>query len=245
MSDGFLDFSMDEGDDRIGKRSKRFSGETGRTYRATFAWFSTKTADGWDDEAAWNEDGSLSENAVIRYSGAERIYKPGVGYIIYDGPAYAQFGQAKMCVATIVLVWPTDKDGELDVGSFKAGKGWQIQPWTFSTDKYNTIKKSNKRFSLLAHDLSINCTDAQYQKMTFTPESENLLQKIMNSDKPEYQALVQKIRSEVAAVAGSIRNDIGRTLTVDQVKEAMGEDVSSPAPSHAAKDVDDLLNDLV
>ena len=247
MSDGFLDFSMDDGDDKIGKRSKRFSGETGRTYRATFCWFSVKTADGWDDDAAWQADGTLHPDASIRYTGAERIYKPGVGYIIYGGPAYAQFGTPKQSVATILLVWPTDKDGDLDVGSFKAGKGWQVQPWIFSTDKYNTIKKSNKRFSLLDHDLSIACTDAQYQKMTFTPEGESLLKKLMSSDKPEYKAVVSKIAAEVKSAAQNIRRDIGRELTIDQIKEALGEEVEGPTGggSHASKDVDDLLDDLV
>ena len=173
MSDGFLDFSMGSGDDSIGKKSTRFKAESGRTYRATFCWFSVHTDDGWDDDAAFLEDGTLNPEATIRYTGCERIYKPGVGYFLYKGPAYAQFGSPKQNIATILLVWPTDKEGDLDGASFKAGKGWKVQPWVFSTDKYNTIKKSNKRFPLLKHDLALSCTDAQYQKMTFSPEGEN------------------------------------------------------------------------
>lgn len=248
MSDGFLDFSMDDGDDNVGKRSKRFSGETGRTYRVTPCWFSLKTDNGWDDAAAWQTDGTLHPEAQIRYTGCERIYKQGVGYILYKGPAYAQFGNPKQNVATLVLVWPTDKDGELDASSFKNGKGWQVQPWVFSTDKYQTLKKQNKRFPFVTNDVALTCTDAQYQKMTFTPEGESLLQKLIASGKPEYQQVVKKIRADIVAAVSGIHRDLARDLTIDQIKEALGEDVDTPTggdSSHSSADVDDLLDSVL
>jgi hypothetical protein len=247
MSDGFLDFSMDSGDDTIGKKSTRFKAESDRTYRVTFCWFSVHGADGWDDNAAFNKDGTLNPDATIRYTGCERIYKPGVGYFLYKGPAYAQFGTPKQNIATILVVWPTDKDGDLDATSFKAGKGWKVQPWVFSGDKYNTIKKSNKRFPLLGHDLAMSCTDAQYQKMTFSPEGENLLQKMLESDKPEIKATLAKILSDIKSVAANINRDLARDLTVDQIKEALGEEVDSPTggSNHASQNVDDLLDGVL
>jgi hypothetical protein len=249
MSDGFLDFSIGDGDDKVGKRAKRFKAEGGRTYRATFGWISVKTEGGWDDAAAFNDDGTINEAAQIRFTGCERVYKEGVGYILYKGPAYAQFGQPKQNVATILVVWPTDKDGDLDASSFAAGKGHVVQPWVFSTDKYHTIVKSHKRFSLLSHDMSMSCPPdgGQYQKLTFTPENENLLMKLLSSDKPQYQAVAQQIIKDVRAVAETIHREMAQDLTIDQIREKLGEEVDGPSGSsnHASKDVEDLLNDVL
>jgi hypothetical protein len=255
MSDGFLDFSIGEGDDDVGKRAKRFTAEGGRTYRATFCWYSVPEVgqDGkikaWHDDQAWNDDGTLTDKAVVRFTGCERVYKEGVGYVLYKSPAYAQFGEPRQTVATILLVWPTDKDGDLDASSFAAGKGYAVQPWIFSPDKYTNIKKSHKRFSLLDHDMAMSCPadGAKYQKLTFTPENENLLKKLMSSDKPQFREIVSKIRKDIFAVAESIHREMARDLTIDQIREAMGEEVDSPtgATNHAAKDVEDLLNDVL
>jgi hypothetical protein len=248
MSDGFLDFSIGDGDDKVGQRAKRFKAEGGRTYRATFCWLSVKTAAGWDDEAAIDADGNLHPEAQIRFTGCERVYKEGVGYFLYKGPAYAQFGQPKQSVATLICVWPTDKEGDLDAASFANGKGWAVQPWIFSTDKYNNIKKSHKRFSLLEHDLAMSCPPdgGQYQKLTFTPENESLFRKLLSSDKPQFKAVAMKILAEARAHAQNIHAEMARDMTIDQIREAMGEEVDTPTgSSHAAKDVEDLLNDVL
>ena len=252
--DGFLDFAIGDNDDVIGKKTKKFTAEDGRSYRVTFAWFSVPKKDGekvigWDDHAAIDSSGKMHPDAQIRFTGCERLYKQGVGYFLYKGPAYAQFGQPKQTVATILLVWPTSKDGDLDVASFKAGKGWQVQPWIFSADKYQTIKKSHKRFPLTKHDMALECPvgGAQYQKLTFTPEGESLFQKMLASDKPEHKAVVESILRDVRAVAENIQRDMARDLTIDQIKEALGEAVESPtgSSSHASQNVDDLLNDVL
>ena len=85
MSDGFLDFSIGDGDDKVGKTAKRFKAGGGRTYRATFCWFSVKTEDGWDDELALDDEGKLHPDAQIRFTGCERVYKEGLGYFLYKG----------------------------------------------------------------------------------------------------------------------------------------------------------------
>jgi hypothetical protein len=257
-SDGFLDFTIGENDDNIGKKTKKFSLEDGRSYRVSFAWFSLPVKNaagdttGWDDRGAFTPDGNLHPEAQIRFTGCERLYKPGVGYFLYKGPAYAQFGQPRQYVATVLVVWPTSKDGDLDAAAFKAGKGWSVQPWIFSTDKYATIKKSHKRFPLARHDMALECPvgGAQYQKVTFTPEGESLLMKLVESGKPEHKAVVDKILADVRAVSENIHREMARDLTIDQIKEALGESVETPtgsssSSSHASKNVDDLLNDVL
>jgi len=249
MSDGFLDFSIGEGDEEVGKRAKRFKAEGGRTYRATFCWFSVKTATGWDDELAIDEKGNLHSDAQIRFTGCERGYVEGVGYFLYNGPAYAEFGQPKQAVATILCVWPTDKEGDLDAASFANGKGYAVQPWIFSTDKYNNIKKAHKRFDLLDHDLAMSCPadGGQYQKLTFTPENESLFRKLLSSEKPQFKSVAMQILKSARAIGATIHAEMAREMTIDQIREKMGAEVSTPtgATTHAAKDVEDLLNDVL
>ena len=252
MSDGFIDFSLGTGDEDVGKKATRFQAKDDTTYRMSFLWFSvldpkTKT---WDDDAAWDENGKLTDKAQIRFTGCERIYLKGVGYFLYKGPAYAQFGKPRQSVSTVILVWPTDSEGELDVAQFKAGKGWQVMPWIFSPDKYKDIKAKNKRFSLLNHDLAAACPEngAEYQKLSFTPEAESLLKKLMASEKPEYQAVVEKIFADAKGVISSIHSEMARDLTVDEIKEKLGQDTGSAAggsSGHAAKDVEELLDDVL
>jgi|APSaa5957512622_1039677.scaffolds.fasta_scaffold41652_2 hypothetical protein len=265
MSDGFIDFSLGTGDEDVGKKSSRFQAKDDTTYRMSFLWFSVALDDKdeeikpgdtttklarWDDSLAFNKEGDLTANAQIRFTGCERIYKKGVGYFLYKGPAYAQFGKPRQSVSTAILVWPTNSEGELDVAQFKAGKGWSVMPWIFSPDKYKDIKAKHKRFSLMKHDLSAACPEngAEYQKLSFTPEGESLLKKLMASEKAEYQAVVAKIFADAKGVISNIHSEMARDLTVDEIREKMGEDVGSAAggsSGHAAKDVEELLDDVL
>ena len=257
-NEGFFYFFIGSGDEEVGKKAKRFTAENNTAYRATFCWYSVKTEKGWDDAAAFDKEGKLvppvfndegkqTAGAQVRFTGCERIYLKGVGNFLYKSPAYAEFGQPKQYVATIIVVWPTDKEGDLDVAAFSKGKGYAVMPWIFSTDKYNAIKKSAKRFSLMDHDMTMACPEngAEYQKLTFTPETANLLRKLMSSEKPEANAIAAKILADVKALAMNINRELAQDLTIEQIREKLGGG-SSPTgtANHAAKDVDDLLGDL-
>jgi hypothetical protein len=236
--DAFNDFTFGSGDENIGERSKRFKGESGRTYRVSFVWFDS-----------YDEDGAPAEGANLKFTGCQRIYKDGVGYIaITDANRAAMMkvtgGTPKQQIATVICVWPCDKDGELDVASFKNGKGWKVQPWTFSPMKYKTIGQNNRRFPLTKHDLSMLCSDAQYQKMTFTPEGESLLLKYLGSKNENIRAVAAKILSDARAVAENIHGELARNMTVDEVREKLGGEMSSPTGNHTDKNVDSMLDDI-
>lgn len=236
--DGFNDFSFGSGDDNVGKRSKRFKGETGRTYRVSFVWF-TDT----------DSDGVPTADTNIKFTGCERVYKQGVGYVLIENSNRAAMlsllgEQPKQQIATVICVWPCDKDGELDLASFKNGKGWKVQPWTFSPDKYRTIGQNHKRFPLTKHDLSMLCSDGQYQKMTFTPEGESLLHKYLNAKNEGLQAVGRKILAEARSVAENIHGELARKYTLDEVREKLGGEPSSPTGNHSDKNVDELLEGI-
>lgn len=239
---GFMDFSIGSGDDRIGKKATRFKPEAGRTYRVSLAWFKDMEEEGTPSTDPDN----------LRFTGCERIYKPGVGYFLYKGPAYAEFGQPKQSVATVMVIWPTDKNGDLDAASFKNGTGWQVMPWIFSPDKYKDIGRIHTKFSLLEHDLSMTCTDATYHKMTFTPENNNLLFKLLEAKDETLREVAGKILADAKGVAGNIHRELARDLTVDEIREKLGDDVEGPVngggtgtTANTAKDVDNLLEGLL
>lgn len=256
MSDeGFLDFAMGVGDDNVGKRSKNFKVKDDTSYRVSFPWFSVLKTDDegnkeWDDEAAWDDDGQLVDEAQVRFAGCRRFYLKGVGHILFANSSYKQFGQKpKDAIGTILVVWPTDDEGDLDVSKFKAGKGFTVQPWIHGDgEKYQALKKIHKRRSLLEHDILITCPEngGEYQKMTFTAENENLLRKLLESDKPEMRAIADKIVAQVKEIAESLRDEMAQALSPDEIRERLSGDGGSPAAASAAsKDVDALLDDVV
>ncbi len=232
-------FTFGNGDQNVGQKTKRFKAETGRTYRATFVWFTD-----------YDKNGLPTEGANINFSGCERIYKQGVGYVVVtDSNRQAMIdllkAQPKAAIGTVIVTWPTDKEGDLDAASYAAGKGWQVQSWVFSPDKYQEIGRANKRFPLTKHDVSMTCSDAQYQKMTFVSEGENLLTKYLNAKNEALRAVGQRIIADARKVANEIGREIGREMTVDEVREALGEEVSSPTGNHASKDVDSMLDGII
>jgi hypothetical protein len=242
MSNGFLDFSFGN-DDNVGKKTSRFKAEGGRTYRVSLVGFRSFNPDGTPDV-------SDAQNA-IRFAGCERIYKPGVGYILYKSPAYAEFGTPKQAIATVICVWPTNKDGELDEAStlsVQKGVGWQVMPWVFSADKYTEIKRKHKRFPLTEHDLSLSCTDTQYQKITFSSERTCLLARYLASENEAHRAVGMKIVREAQAVMNNIHRDLARDLSLDEIREKLGEGAVTPTGTsggHTDESSDDILDSVL
>ena len=239
MSDGYLDFTIGDGDRNIGKKTKNFKAESNTTYRVSFAWLTST-----------DDNGRPTDASTPKFTGCERVYKQGVGYVLIKDSNRAAMidvlkSQPKQAVATIIVVWPTNKDGDLDETSFKSGKGYEVQPWIFSADKYKEIGRNHKRFPLTKHDLSMSCSDAQFQKLTFTPEGECLLAKLMGSKKKEHQAVVNNILSDVAKIADGMHRSLARDLSVDDVREALGETIEAPTGGHEDTNMENMLSDIL
>lgn len=235
MASGFFDFSFGSGDDTVGKKSKRFKAEKDRTYRMTFCWY--RDFDG---------DIPVNKSDNVRFTGCERVYKAGVGYFLYKGPGYAEFGTPKQTIATVVCVWPTDKEGNLDVASFKNGTGWSVMPWLFDPEKYATIKNANKRFPLIEHDISPTCTDAQFQKMTFASEKDNLLMGMLRGSSAFHRDVAKKIVEQAKAVAEGIHREMARDLSIEEIRSLLGAEGAGPVGNNAAaQNVDAMLDNIL
>lgn len=222
---GFMDFTFDSGDEKIGRKVQSFKAKENETYRMSFVWFS---ADG-----------------KPRFTGCERHYLQGVGYFLHKGPDFARLagGPPKQAVATIIVLWPTDNRGRLNADAFKRGEGYQIMPWVFSADKYDIIKRRHDSFPLQDHDLTVHCPagGAQYQKLDISPENDSLYQKLAKSENDKAKTLAKTIMTEVDELAKNLRTILARDLTLDQIREKIGGAGAVGGPAAATGENMDVL----
>ncbi len=210
MAEGIIEFGFGDGDERVGgQKFDRFKGKEGENYRVSFVWWPTKV------------DGVTPDlNAKTpRFIGAKRMYIAGVGYVLDKGPEYGQFGQSKLNVATIIVVWPTNRQGQLDRGRFAAGDA-EVKPWIFAKDKYEQLKRRHDEFPFGQYDLAIACTDTQYQKMDLSPCRESLFSKVLESDK--MKPMADNIIGQVNTIAANLNDILARDISVAKILEKLG-----------------------
>jgi len=247
----FKDFGFDSGDDNVSSSGKfdRLKFKENETIRASFVWF--------PQDIPTKEDGSIAlplksdgtpdlEKKSPRFIGAQRHFITGVGYVLAKGAEMAKLagGPAKMTVATIVVVWPTDRKGEFSKERFAAGE-FDVKPYVFSTQMYDTLKTANAEWPLLQYDVKFACTDTQYQKVTLTPCRESLYLKLGNSTSATAIKMRKEIAERVAEIAKNLPDLIAKDMSVDKVREKLGgSPAASVTPENAAA-VDDMLDDLL
>lgn len=232
-------FTFGENDSNIGQRITRFKGETGRTYLVSFASFNK-----------YDDNGLPSADSGPSFARAQRIYKAGVGNVIVsdDNKSIMESllkKESKEYVGTILCVWPTNKDGDLDVDSFKAGKGWKIMPWIFSASRFPDIVRCHKKFPLQRHDLSMTCSEAQYQNFTMVSDPKSCIRLYLDSKNEGFNNIGRQIIEEARKLFDKIGREFGREMTTDEVREALGEEVSSSGSSGTSnRNIERALDDL-
>ena len=233
----YMEFGFGDNDSNLGAKGKRFKAKEGETYRVSFVW--------WPGI----EEGKPNLDAQTpKFIGCKRLYIQGVGYFISKGPEYERLagGNAKMYVATLICKWPTDSKGNLDKGRFASGE-FEINSWVMSVDKYKAIEARHKEFPLGEHDVTLSCTDTQYQKIDISPCRESLFRKIVEKDPERAQTIIEAVQ----AVAKDLPRDLAQDLTLDQIREKMGKGggalpVSSSGPaSNSSADFDGMLDDIL
>lgn len=235
---GMQEFGFGDGDSGLGSKSKRFKAKEGEKYRVSFVW--------WPG----SEESKPNMDAVTpKFIGCKRLYIQGVGYFIDKGPEFSKAAGAtsKMYAATLICKWPVDQNGALDKGRFQSGE-FEVMPWVMSIDKYRNIEQNHREFPLGQHDLSLTCTDTQYQKLTLSPCRENLFRKIQEKDA---SGLAAKIIEATKIAIGQIGNELAQDLTIDQIREKMGRAGATgggggaPVTASDNKQFDSLLDDIL
>jgi len=232
---GFQEFGFGQDDEEFGGKSNRFKGQAGTTYRVSFAW--------WPGV----EDGVLQLDAKTpRFAGCKRHYLAGVGYFINNGPEYTKLAGSdpKDAIATVIVNWPLDSQGDLDKAAMAAGKV-QVQPWVVSSDKYEQWKSIHKEFHFGEHDVKVVCTDTQYQKMQFVSCKNSILAKLAEKAPDSFDKIVTKIKN----VAASVNRELGQNLSLDDLRSKLqgkGGNPAGAAPDPVStKEIDNLIDDML
>ena len=238
MSNGaFQNFSIDDGDSHIGGRNKPFKAEANRTYRLSFCW--------WEGLADSKPD---LDGKAPQFTGAQTHFIPNVGYVVNKGPEFTKLAgePPRQRIATIVIIWPTDRNGVVDRSQLGSG-GAQVQAWVFSGDKYRSLQQIHREFPFGSHDITLNCSDATFQKMTFSPCKENLLRSLMGN--PKAKDIVDKFIGEATQILAKINDYVGREMTIQQVRDKLsGAGGAGPelGPSTMPQgNVDSMVDDLL
>lgn len=256
------DFGMGFGDEEIGNtRVDNWKGTQGNTYRLAFPWLFTygEMKARYEQagkkppelpEGASDDDPAFEWEGSVRFVAANRWYKEGCGYIKEpdDDELKAQFQkllggeEPKQAIGTIVVVYATDKSGELykdeDTGKFLPLK-CDVMPWVFAHDKYERLRKLNKKFPLRSHDIEVSCTDTQFQKMDFNPHTEGLWAR--KDDRKE------KILRDVAKLVNGGNPNLGIAYSLERLQEKLGMVPADGGDSSAVAsddDINELLDDI-
>jgi hypothetical protein len=165
----------------------------------------------------------LLDLSEARFRTASGYYKKDVGYVAApkgpisteDQKVFAKLGEKKDYVISLLLIYPTDRDGEIDKEAL--ARKWQIKPWRFSPDKYEVLRKINRGLlesstSLSGIDLHMSCSDTQFQKITITQAGPALYSK--------NEQFKRKILEK--AVTFYKKMSPFRELSVDEIREKLG-----------------------
>jgi hypothetical protein len=103
-------------------------------------------------------------------------YQEGLGFVISrlgkDGAegdeVWKRLPEMKTHFSTLLLVYPTNRDGTLDKERF--ANGWVLKPWRFSPKRYDSIWKVNNTLglnglSIANQDLLLECKDDKFQQI--------------------------------------------------------------------------------
>ena len=239
----FQQFGFGENDSNIGNKGKRLKMDKGEVARLSFLWWPGL------DEGKPNLD-APSPGFVA----ADRQYLKGVGYFINKGPEYTKLAgePGKKRINTIVVKWPVLRNGKLDAQAIQDG-AFEVIYWVFDPNKYDEIKPIHGDWHFGSHDLKIKCTDAGFQKMSFSPCPDSVLRKFMGKgmDHP----LVKQIIEAGQVLLPSVRDEIARDMSIEQIREKLagggggggGGAVPSQPVNDAAttEDIDEALDDLL
>jgi len=187
----------------------------------------------------------LLDLSEARFKPCSGYYKQGVGYVSHPkGPlapeeakVWAKLGEKKDYVTTLLLIYPTDRDGEVDKDAL--GRKWQIKPWRMSPDKYEVFRKINRGLleggsTISATDLHLSCSDTQYQKITITQAG------------PAIYLRNEAFRRQILAKAVTYYKKLNpfRDMTTDDLREKLGLAPTAGASVSVGSDfsTEDLTN---
>jgi hypothetical protein len=134
----------------------------------------------------------------------------------------------KTRIACVLMIYDiAEKDGK------KTLRGYELLPWIFSDTQYVKLKNLNKEWPFEKHDITLTCTNEDFQTIEPNPCKESFWR-----SKPD---LVKKILAEAVEMRKGLSRQLGADLSVTEIREQLG--IDAPGSDDAAVDVS--LGDVV
>lgn len=121
------------------------------------------------------------DRSVVKFKKMKASYQEGLGFVLnrlgLDGAEadrlWRQISEMRVYYSTLMLVYPTDRNGDLVKDKEEFKKGWKVQPWRLSEMNYETLAAQNatlaaNNLSLASQDFKLKCTDDKFQKFEIT-----------------------------------------------------------------------------
>lgn len=197
----------------------------------------------------------LLDLSECRFKAVSGSYKEGLGYVAWpkvmtadEQKLYveAKVGPRKDYVTTIVVTYPVDDEGDIDMDrltKMKEGRlveAFKVLPWRMSTDKYHDLVRINKKLvkggrSLADTDLSVLCTDKNFQKLKIEDDASH--PSAWKSNPALKRAVLER------AIKLQDKLEPFRKLSIEDLREKLG--IASASSSTTDADVDpDFMNKL-
>lgn len=241
-------FGFGQNDAGVSGRAQKFKAEKGKTYRLGFAWWQGIESGDFGVKNLTPEEGAPDESITPKFIRAPRHFIKDVGYVINQGPEYTKLAgePPKLQIATIVISWPLNKSGQPTKESL-FGDLPDVYAWIFGGDKYEKLKKMHlSGYPMWDYDVQADCEDTQFQKLNFLPAKQCIFKEMLKSDAPQAKDIVKHIVDQVRDLAPNLEREIGQRLTLDQLREKMGLETSSPVSGAVADaDVDNILGSML
>lgn len=190
------------------------------------------------------------DTSVTHFKMTNAHYSPEVGYapsrIGLDGPEadaiWKRLPAAKTYFSTLLLVYPTDKEGNLNkpvmAEQVKSGK-LKFVPWRFSPKTYDSIWKLNaglieNGLTLASQDIQLECKDATYQNISIAFVGMAIWQKN------------ELFKDVVLSGAAGLYDKLTpfRDVSTDKLREKLGMSAPVPSGDVSTEEFNNLLNDV-
>lgn len=247
----FQSFGFGQGDTSITGRLQKFKGEKGKTYRIGFVW--------WEGMEPGREftikdltPASESDDDLItpKFVGAQRHLIQGVGYVINKGPEFTQLAGSppRMAIATVIVVWPLGKNNQPTKDTLFSQQP-EVVPWVFGQDKYEKLRKMHQSgYPMYEYDVQADCEEPQYQKFNFLPAKQSIFKEMLKAQSSQAKEVTKFIIDRVRAIVPVLEREIGQNLTLDQLREKMGQEVQNPTGGSSVagdQEVDNILGSML
>lgn len=188
-------------------------------------------------------DVDLLDLSEARFRVAGVTFKENVGYSEWprdlsseERKVWEKFGEKKDYVFSVLVIYPTNREGELDRDRLKDPKNYRLVPWRFAGDKYDMLRKINRGLSesdmsISDYDLYITCTDSGYQKLTITQAGPCVYRK---SDR-----LQQLLLGQAVKLYDQLKM---RQMTTDELREKLGLGGGASAEADTGEDYSNILS---